>query len=254
MASDTSRISTSVLRVLHRLQRQLTDLRARLDRGPRQIHAAEANVRRCEKEAAATKEEAKTMRLAADKKQLHLKTNEEKVKDLRNKLNTATSNREYQILRQQIAADEMANSVLADEILEAFEKADDFQKNIAAAEQVLDAAKNKTEAIRAETARAEPTLRADLARIEAELKQHEVTLPDDIHDLYNRIVRHRGEDALAVLEGQYCGGCHQQLPLNHCANVMLGKPVVCKSCGRLLYLPEGEERKAKEEEDEEEGD
>jgi predicted nucleic acid-binding Zn-ribbon protein len=251
MAFDTSKISTSVLRVLHRLQRQLTDLRERLDRGPRQIHAAEANIRRCEEEAAKTKEEAKTMRLAADKKQLQLKANEDKVKDLRNKLNTATNNREYQILREQIAADEMANSVLADEILEAFEKADDFQKNIADAEQILAAAKKKTEEIHADVARVEPTLRADLGRIEAELQTHEATLPNDLGELYNRIVRSRGEDALAVVEGQCCGGCHQQLPLNHCANVMLGKPVLCKSCGRLLYLPEGEERKAKEEEEEE---
>jgi uncharacterized protein len=242
MPSDSSKISTSVLRLLHRLQRQLTDLRERLDRGPRQILAAEANVRRCEEESVKIKDEAKAMRLAADKKQLQLKTNEDKLKDLRNKLNTATSNREYQILREQIAADEMANSVLADEILEAFEKADNFQKNIADAERIFAAAKQKAENIRVEVARIEPSLQADLARIEAELQAHQVELPSDIHELYTRIVRQRGEDALAVVEGQCCGGCHQQLPLNHCANVMLGKPVMCKSCGRLLYLPEGETR------------
>ena len=125
-------------------------------------------------------------------------------------------------------------------ILEAFEKADDFQKNIAEAERIFAAAKQKAEEIRAEVARIEPSLQADLVQVEAELQAHKAELPSDIHELYTRIVRQRGEDALAVVENQCCGGCHQQLPLNHCANVMLGKPVMCKSCGRLLYLPEGE--------------
>ena len=62
--------------------------------------------------------------MAVDKKQLQLKTGEDKVKDLRYKLNASTSNREYQALLEQIAADEMANSVLADEILEGLDACD----------------------------------------------------------------------------------------------------------------------------------
>ena len=67
------------------------------------------------------------MRVAADQKQLQLKAGEEKIKDLKRKLNAAASNREYQILKEQIAADDMAKSVLEDEIIEALEKIDQFQ-------------------------------------------------------------------------------------------------------------------------------
>ena len=157
MPSTPPNIGTSVLRTLHRIHRQLTDLTERLDRGPRQIRAAEANVAAprgsCSRQA---KAEAKTLRMAADQKQLQLKSSEDKVKDLRRKLNAATSNREYQALLEQIAADEMANSVLADEILEALEKIDAFQKNIAEAEAALAAAKQKAEQVRAEVAKQEP--------------------------------------------------------------------------------------------------
>ena len=238
MASTPTNIGTSVLRVLHRLQRQLTDLRERLDRGPRQIRAAEKHVEHSESELTRTKDEAKAIRMAADQKQLQLKSNEDKVKDLRRKLNAAVSNREYQILLEQIAADEMANSVLADEILEALEKADCFRANIAEVEAARNAALKKAEEVRGEVREIEPTLQADVARLEAELHESEATLPNDIRDLYNRIVRQKGEDALAVIEDQYCGGCNQQVPLNSCNAVMLGRPVACKTCGRLLYLPE----------------
>ncbi len=236
--SRTSSVGTSLLRTLHRIHRQLADVRERLDRGPRQVRAAETHVEHCQSQLAAVKAEAKAARVAADQKQLQLKTSEDKVKDLRRKLNAATSNREYQLLLEQIAADDMTNSVLADEILELLEKNDEFQKTVADAEAGLAAAKRKTEEVRGEVAKVEPSLRDDVARLEAELRQTEATLPGDIRDLYNRVVRQKGEDALAVIENQCCGGCNQQIPLNHCNLVMLGQPVACKTCGRLLYLPD----------------
>jgi len=238
MASPAPNIGTSVLRVLHRIHRQLTDLRERLDRGPRQVRAAKTHVQHCESQLAAAKAESKAIRMAADQKQLQLKSSEDKVKDLRRKLNAATSNREYQLLLEQIAADDMTNSVLTDEILELLEKIDGSQKDIRDVDAGLAAAKLKAAEVSGEVAKVEPSLRADIARLEAELRQSEATLPNEIRDLYNRIVRQRGEDALAIIEGQCCGGCNQQIPLNACNMVMLGRPVGCKTCGRLLYLPE----------------
>jgi uncharacterized protein len=238
MPSTPTNIGTSVLRTLHRLHRQLSDLTERLHRGPRQVGAAEANVQHREELLTKARNEAKALRVAADQQQLQLKSGEDKVKELRHKLNAAASNREYQILLEQIAADEMTNSVLADEILEGLEKIDAHQKDVAEAEAALSAAKQKAEQIHDEVAKQEPLLAADVARIEAELQQTEATLPDDIRELYGRIVRQKGEDALAMVENQFCGGCNQQIPLNMLNRVMLGQPVFCKTCGRLLYLPE----------------
>jgi len=238
MPSTSPNIGTSVLRILHRIHRQLTDLNDRLQRGPRQVLAAEAIVRHHEELLTKTKAEAKSLRMAADQHQLQLKSGEDKVAELRRKLNAAASNREYQTLLEQIAADEMANSVQADEILEELEKVDAFQKNISEAEAALVGAKQKAEQLRGEVAQREPLLKADVARLEAELQQAEATLPDDVRQMYQRVVRGKGEDALAMVENQFCGGCNQQIPLNNLSQVMLGQPVFCKTCGRLLYLPE----------------
>ena len=236
MPTPNARIA--ILRTLHRIHRQLTDLRERLDRGPKQIRATEKNVKHREEDLAKTKAEARALRMAADQKQLQLKSIEDKVKDLRRKLNTATTNREYQVLLEQIAGDEMTNSVLSDEILEAMEKADAFQKNIAETEAALAAARQRTGEVRGEVAKREPLLKADIARLEAELQQAEATLPRDICEMYQRVVRQKGEDALAAIENQCCDGCNQQVPLNLVSQVMMGQPVFCKSCGRLLYMPE----------------
>jgi uncharacterized protein len=238
MASTFPNIGTSLLRTLHRIHRQLNDLRERLDRGPRQVRAAEANVQHHEQQVTKTKADAKALRIAADQRQLQLKSGEGKVKELRVKLNAAASNREYQAFKDQIAADEMANSVLADEILEELEKIDAFQKEIVDAEAMLAASKLKCQEVKADVAAREPTLRAEIAKYEGELQQTEATLPEDVRESYQRVVRGKGEDALAMVENQFCGGCNQQIPLNMLSRVMLGQPIFCKTCGRLLYLPE----------------
>ncbi len=74
------------------------------------------------------------LKVAIDGKQLQLQGGEENVQKRRRQLREAKDNREYQALLEQIAADEMANSVLADEILETMERFDEVSKQVVEAE------------------------------------------------------------------------------------------------------------------------
>ena len=177
--------------------------------------------------------------MAVDKKQLQLKTGEDKVKDLRRKLNAATSNREYQALLEQIAADEMANSVLADEILEALETiATPFRRTSPRRRRRWRPPKRRPRRSAprwpGRSRRCGPTWPGS----RPSCGNPRPPCPPTSASCTSRIVRQKGEDALAVVENQYCGGCNQQVPLNLCSQIMLGQPVACKTCGRLLYLPE----------------
>lgn len=238
MSASTPNVGTEILRSLHRIHRQLTDLRERLDHGPKRLRAAETNAAHRETHLAQAQADLKKLRIAADQKQLQLKTGEDKVKDLQRKLNTASSNREYQALKDQMAADQMTNSVLSDEILEVLEKIDEFHRQVRDMESALAAAKKKAADVRKEVQEREPSIRADIQRLEAELKESEAVLPPDVRELYNRVVRQKGEDALAAIDNEYCSGCHQRVPLNICAEIMMGRAMFCKTCGRLLYMPE----------------
>jgi predicted nucleic acid-binding Zn-ribbon protein len=110
-------VTAAALRELHQVHQRLADLRDRLERGPKQVRVRETNVTQLEAKLTEAKERAKQMQMALDRKNLDLKTGEQKVVDLRVKLNGANSNREYQAFLEQIAAAEMAGSVLSDEIL-----------------------------------------------------------------------------------------------------------------------------------------
>ncbi len=231
-------LTAAALRELHRIHQQLSDLRERLDRGPKQIKARQANLAQTEEKLAKAQADAKAARVAADQKQLLLRTNEGKILDLRAKLNACGTNREYQALKDQIAADEMAGSVLADEILEALEKVDEFKKTIGVAEAQV--AKSKEEAGKAQQAvrEQEQSLKQDVARLEGQLKEAEQALPPDFREAYHRVVRAKGADAMAQVEGDFCGGCHYQITANMVSELTMARAIFCKSCGRLLYLPE----------------
>jgi uncharacterized protein len=239
MASPTN-LATETLRSLHRLHIQLADLNARLRRGPNLIRAHEANVKKCQDQLDAVHEELKKTRMTSDGKHNQLRAGEDKVKKLQTQLNMATNNREYQLLKEQIAASDMANSVMADEVLEGLERIDSFADKIAEAEAAVAKAKAEREKVRQQFAADEPVIRGDLARLDAELKKHEALLPDDFKPLYHRAVNAREGDALAPVRGEYCDGCNQKVPLNAINKVLIAepKPLVCQGCGRVLYVPE----------------
>jgi len=229
---------TDSLRTLHRIHRQLADLQDRLQRGPKQIRVAEANVKKCEGELAAAKDAFKQAKMGSDDKQLQLRQREAKLKDFEAKLFAAQSNREYQLLKDQIAADKQANSVLADEILEALDKLDGLQAAIKTAEGNLGKIKDEHGKARQRVEQQQQGLETELARVTGELRAAEDLLDGDFKPNYERLSRSMGAEALAPVEGECCGGCSQTLTPQTINALRLDKPVFCKSCGRLLYIPE----------------
>jgi len=237
MSAETN-VVTTTLRTLHRLHQQLSDLKERLDRGPRRARAQQTNIERLTAQLSEMEAQAKTLRISIDKRQLQLDSGEAGVQRRRLQLLQAADNREYQALREQIAADEMANSVLADEILEAMEKMDQMSRKVAEAKELVQKARADAERLAQDFQEKEPLIRGDIERLHAEKKQQEADLPNECHLLYNRLVKARGEDALAAVVGEFCSGCNHQIPVNMISALMLANPIQCKSCGRLLYLPE----------------
>lgn len=231
-------VTAAALRELHRIHEQLADLRDRVERGPKQIRAREANVAELKALADEAHNRAKETQMAIDRKQLDLKAGEQKVVDLRIKLNASSSNKEYQALVEQIAAAEMAGSVLADEILESMEKLDGLKAAIKDAERQVDAGSQEMEKTRRAVEDAAASLQADIHRLEESLVHAEADLPAEFKSDYQRLIRGKGAQGLAPVEDGVCGGCGQQITLNMQNELMLSRPIFCKSCGCLLYLSE----------------
>lgn len=238
--ADSSKIeiSTGLLRTLHRIHCQRSDLTRQLERGPRQIKAGEALVAKAIARVAEAKETLKKATLIADEKQLQLKSREMRIEELKTKLNTAASNREFSTLQEQIAADQQANSVQNDEILEALEEMEtlDAQLKAAQADQQKQEAEHQSRV--AEVGKTIAALHVEMAEVMAELEKSEKAIPTAVKGDYVRLVESKGEDALAPVESDSCGCCFHTLTTNYIDRLRLSLLVRCPNCNAFLYVPE----------------
>jgi predicted nucleic acid-binding Zn-ribbon protein len=127
--------------------------------------------------------------------------------------------------------------VLEDEILEALERVDTLRGTQPPIEAELAATKAAMEELKAKVQSERVGLDTEVARIASDLERAEGDLPAESRESYRRMVRSKGADAMAQLDGESCGGCCQQLPPNAVAELSVGRVVPCRSCGRMLYAP-----------------
>lgn len=231
-------ISPALLRKLHRIHRQRADLKGRIQRGPRQIQAGENLIVAAEAEVLRVRDTIRKATMACDEKQLQLKSREMRLVDLEGKLNTASSNKEFSLLKEQIAADKQANSVLSDEILEGLEQLDLYNEQLGQAEGELARQRGEQEVrVQEVTAKLEE-LQGELARVEQELVEAEEEIPAAARAEYKRLTEARGEEALAPVDGDSCGGCYQTLTTQLIDRLRMSLLIRCPSCNAFLYFPE----------------
>ena len=109
---------------------------------------------------------------------------------------------------------------------------------VKAADEHLKKTKEELGKVRQRVSDQQQGLEGELARVAAELHAAEDQLDGDFKANYQRLSRSMGEDALAPVESDCCGGCSQTLTVQMLNLLRLDKPLFCQSCGRLLYLAE----------------
>ena len=176
--------------------------------------------------------------MAADDKQLQLKSREARVEDLNGKLNTAATNKEYQAIKEQIAADEQANAVLADETFEMLEKIDELNDAVSQVEASLKTCQDEFADVSSRVEELQKKLESELERVLEEMKLTEKELPGDVKSDYLRMVKTRGESSFAEVENGTCGNCYQTLTPQLLDQLTMKKTVFCSGCGSVLYTPE----------------
>lgn len=233
-------VTADALRKLHQIHRDLTDMRENMARGPKQLAAANVNLDRLTQAFDANQENLTQARVQSDQKQLQLKASEDRIEDMKRKRNECSTNKEYQTLIEQIAADEMATSVLSDEILECMENIDVLQNVTTESKDKVDKTATDIQKLQNKISEKHKGLEEEVARLSNELAIAEKELPDDFKTEYERVVKARGNDALTTVESNMCGGCYQMITPQMSNELHIARPVFCKSCGRMLYLAEDE--------------
>ena len=232
-------VDFGLLRTLHRMHRQLADIDERMRKGPLQVKLARNNQAAFEQTLDELKAAARANQMAANAKQLQLGEREAKVEEMKGRLNTADSNKEFQLIKDRIAADEQASSVLADEIFEMLERQDTIDEEVKAAQANVATAISELETLTNKVQTELKALQQERTRIADELKESEKKLPQDVQERYFRRAAAKKEDALSETDGRTCGNCHMTVTAQVNANLMVNHAIFCQGCGALFYLKEG---------------
>jgi predicted nucleic acid-binding Zn-ribbon protein len=228
----------TILREIHRLQKNKADLKAEIERIPHLTRLQQAKVARQEEALREAHEALKRFKLNSHDKESQLKSMLQQVTKHEDQLNQAGSKKEYDALKVEIASDKKKAKELEDQILEAMGQIEEKTSQIPEAEKGVKQAKQEYADFEKSIAERRDNLSKQLEDILQQLAAVESTLPPDVRPPYDRQVAARGEDAMAAVQNRTCMACYTEITNQAYNDLMLSQFVLCKSCGRVLYLPE----------------
>jgi predicted nucleic acid-binding Zn-ribbon protein len=226
-------------REIHRLRRYARDLQEQLDRLPRQRKAHQAKLARQEQALKDEQEAIKRLKLAATEKEKTIRQKGELIARYEAQMNTVSTKREMDALRLEIAHNQGACSQLEEEVLAAILEGEERTAKLPEAERLLAQVREDVAKFEADATRREADLKAQLTEATGQLKGEEAKLPPDLMPMYQRTMASLGADGLAEVQDRNCTSCNTEITLQMKEDLQYGRFVLCRSCGRILYLPEG---------------
>ena len=233
MTSDLS----IALSQLHRLLVQLAEAEAAFADGPRSITVAEKQVAQAEQKLEEQKATIKQTRKAADDLNLRLKMKEAELKKLQGQLNAATSNKEFDIFKGQIASIGSERAELENTAFEAMEEIDAAQAILKVQEVELKSRRQAVQTLRVEVEANLPGLKKTLEELTSQIAVAEkVISPGEGLAAYRRLRLANGAGALAAIEDDFCDGCNCRVTNQDLVRIRTGEFLRCRECNRGLYV------------------
>jgi predicted nucleic acid-binding Zn-ribbon protein len=164
---------------LHRLLQQLAEAEAALADGPRAVTLAEKQVVQAEQAIEEQKQTIKANRKAADDLNLKLKTKEAELAKLTGQLNTASSNKEYDIFKGQIEAAKKDRGEIEETALGAMEEIDTAQLKLKQLEAELQSRKKIAQTAKANFEASKPDVDARVAAMQSQIAEAEKVIPGE---------------------------------------------------------------------------
>lgn len=230
--------AVSTLREIHRLRRHARNLQDEIERLPRKLRAQQTKVTRQEELLKESQEAVKKAKVATHEREVTLKTVQLLIAKHEKQRNETTSRKEYDTLNAEIEAERRNCQKLEDQILESMLAADEQAAKVPELEKALQTARQECADFEHTAKERQTSLQQQMAQALQELKEIEKSLAEDVREQYERLVSARHEDAMSAVLSKTCSACHTEITAQSYNNLLAGRFVLCKACGRILYLPE----------------
>jgi predicted nucleic acid-binding Zn-ribbon protein len=227
-----------LFREIHRLRRFAHELQEQIDRLPRQQKAQQAKVARQEEILHQGQDALKHLKVDIHAKEGTLKSTHGQIGKYQKQLNGAESKKEYDALQHEINDAKAACSRLEEEILDALAQSEEKAAQLPESEKAVRQAKEEQAQFESSMKERLASYQAQLAEAQQQLQEREAGLPANLRAQYERIVAALAHEALSAVHGQSCAACYTEITAQQHNELQQELYVLCKSCGRILYLPE----------------
>ena len=230
-------------REIHRLRRFAHELQEQIDRVPRQQKIQQAKVAHQEEIQRQTQEAIKHLKVEIHSKELTLKTAHGQIDKYQKQLNESGSKKEYDALQHELKDARETCQRLEEEILTGIAESEEKTAQLPEMDQAVRQAKDEYAKYQAGIQERLAALQSQLAEAQKQLREQELAIPANIRMHYERVIAGMGHDALAVVKGRTCTNCYTEITAQQSNELQQELCVLCKSCGRILYLPEQDSNK-----------
>jgi predicted nucleic acid-binding Zn-ribbon protein len=228
----------AILREIHRLRRFAKDLQTQIEQGPRTLRAQQARVTRQEEILRQAQEGLKRLKVTTLEKESSHRATLQQITKYQKQQNEAAGKKEYDAFQHEIDAARKKVQQLEDEILDAMAQTEEQTPKISELEKTLQQVREEGARFEREQGARQAEIVAEKQKTEGQIGEVEAALPPEVRPLYNRLVAAKGEDALAAVNGRTCLACYTEITAQNYNDLAQESFVLCKSCGRMLYLPE----------------
>jgi predicted nucleic acid-binding Zn-ribbon protein len=228
-----------LFREIHSLRSYAHSLKEQLDRLPRQLKAQHARKATAESALKAAQERVRHLKVEATTKEKTLKSKGEQLSRYEGQLGSIQSKKEFDAKQLEIAFTKTEIAQLEDEILQAMSDGETEAARIPELEKALATVSAEVAKFEVEIAPKRATWEAEMAATQAKIKELELGIPKVIRAAYDKTVASMGHDGFAIVREQTCGGCRGEITSQMQNELEDDAFVMCRSCGRILYLPAG---------------
>src|SRR5262249_31314400 len=149
-------------------------------------------------------ENLKKLKVSISEKEKSLKAKHQEITKHEKQRDEASAKKEYDALQSEITTERQACSQLEDEILAGLMEVEEQTAKLPEYDKAVKQAKSELDNFDHISKERVAGLKEELGRAQAQIKEVEALLPEDIRVTYTREVNSRGEDALALVQNKIC--------------------------------------------------
>jgi predicted nucleic acid-binding Zn-ribbon protein len=226
------------LRECHRLRRHINNLQEELKRLPVQIKAQHTKATNADKGYHEAQEALKKLKVTITGHEKDLRETHQQIDKYKRQLNESKGTKEFDALKTEIATAQAKAQSLEETILTEIGQSEEDAAKLPELDKGVKKAKEDAAQFEKNALGRKQLLEEELARTQQALVEMEALLPGDMGEQYRRLIKAKGNDALSIVTERTCTACYTSITAQNYNDLAQGKPLICKACGRMLYLPE----------------